>query len=93
MKLIITVDLDNAAFDGSGELHTILTRAAEVIDREFSMAVDPGAALQSCWSQSESIRDSNGNTVGGWEVGEFVELDDMPADDKARVRVFAEVRR
>lgn len=61
MKLIVTIDLDNAAFadDVPGEVKEVLSR--------LPLRLEMG-------NRCDVLRDSNGNTCGSWEVGEYVEL-------------------
>lgn len=67
MKLIVTIDLDNAAFQDDGrELQRVLQRIAVSISTEEGLYT--GHQLQ------DAVRDSNGNTCGSWEVREYVEL-------------------
>lgn len=68
MKLVITIDLDNAAFrdGGTSELFRVLEQVAD-----SSIDCNPGARG---YLQVESLMDSNGNTCGSWEVREYVEL-------------------
>lgn len=55
MKFILTIDLDNAAFEHPGELPARLHEIAERVE---------AANL----NQGQNVMDSNGNTVGHWGV-------------------------
>ena len=60
MRFTLEIDCDGAAFTAEGEtdpveLTTILRQVADRIDHELPLTGRP-------------VRDSNGNTVGKWEV-------------------------
>lgn len=61
MKLVITIDLDNAAMGSRLEVKRLLMKVAENYHGRSSQ--DDG-----------KLMDVNGNTVGGWEVRDYVEL-------------------
>ena len=57
MDLIVKINMDNAAFEDTGELSRILNKlAAQVNGRTFE------------GEHASTLRDSNGNTVGTWEI-------------------------
>lgn len=55
MKFRMEISMDNAAFEDSDELGNLIRQGAEQVKIQL-----PGN-----W---EPIRDSNGNTVGKWEI-------------------------
>jgi hypothetical protein len=59
VELIIKINLDNAAFESKYEIARCLSKTAgEILDT-------PG---QGCVNSSGIIRDSNGNSVGQWDI-------------------------
>ena len=62
-KLRIEIDLDNAVFDHRGGGEEVMDRLLHVAE-EVRMAFYPGRQ----GTAAASIRDSNGNRVGCWEI-------------------------
>ncbi len=64
MKFKLEIEMDNAAFeDGHDELGQILSDVSVTIHRQFfAEAIDP------IHGDAGNVRDSNGNTVGRWEI-------------------------
>jgi len=57
MKLIVELDLDNAAFDADDEITRILHRLGDTLD-----GISLGVKYQG------TLLDVNGNTVGAWSI-------------------------
>jgi len=62
MQLTITIDMDNAAFDGSPDLEVEYILTAMMMPDNFPASPEPG--------DGGTLRDSNGNTVGEWNIHE-----------------------
>ncbi len=60
MKVAITFDTDNAAFEDEDEIGSVLGRAALYVHGVVHGQTEPPAVIR--------LRDSNGNTVGTVEV-------------------------
>lgn len=59
----LTVRLGNEAMQSAGDIADVLRRAADSVE---SCADD----IERGSSVSSNVRDANGNTVGGWSVGQ-----------------------
>jgi hypothetical protein len=57
MIFTVSIDVSNATFDDHEELGRILRELANRVDRDGAMLGETG-----------SLRDVNGNTVGGWQL-------------------------
>jgi hypothetical protein len=73
MKMVVEIDLDNAAFDGDqfpGEVGVILFRIADQISRRVRAKPhfphpDDGVSIT---AMVTAVMDSNGNTIGSWSI-------------------------
>jgi predicted TPR repeat methyltransferase len=60
MKFVLTVDIGNDAMRYAGDLSELLAHVARKLDS--------GGPLEPCHTQT--VRDFNGNRVGGWKITE-----------------------
>jgi len=58
MEFVMTVNMDNAAFDDDEEIGRCLSRVKTVVLQTVGAGAD----------QHGAILDSNGNRVGSWEI-------------------------